>query len=148
MNDSLTPELPDFDDPLGVLQACHQRMLEHCAMLQNLVAHISANGIDSEARSTIAKITRYFTTSAVQHHQDEEENLFPLLNRQSLKLAEIIYRLNQEHKELSRLWGLIHAALKQPATLADNAEFAAHVEQSARAALLLVPLSIRILPTG
>jgi len=129
MNDALTPGLPDFDDPLGVLQACHERMLEHCDILQNLVSHIAQNGVDSEARSAINKVTRYFNTSAVQHHQDEEENLFPLLNRQSLKLAEIIYRLNQEHKELSRLWDLIHAALKKPATLADDTEFAAHVEQ-------------------
>ena len=129
MNDSLTPQMPDFDDPLGVLQACHERMLEHCTMLRNLVTHIAEKGVDSEARSAIGKITRFFTTNAVQHHQDEEENLFPLLNRQSLKLAEIIYRLNQEHKELSRLWDLIHAQLKKPATLTDNTEFATQVEQ-------------------
>lgn len=129
MNDSPNAEAPDFDDPLGVLQACHDRMLEHCDILQSVVSRIAQSGVDSETRSAIGKVTRYFTSSAVQHHQDEEQDLFPLLNRQSLKLADIIYRLNQEHDELARLWDLIHADLKKPATLADNSEFAANVEQ-------------------
>jgi len=81
MNESLIPELPDFDDPLGVLRACHERMLAQCNTLQGLVTHVAHNGVDDEARSAIGNVIHYFTTSALHHHQDEEQDLFPLLNR-------------------------------------------------------------------
>ena len=129
MSDSPTPEIPDFDDPLGVLQACHERMLAHCNTLRKLVDHVASNGVDGEARQAISKVMQYFNTSAAQHHQDEEEDLFPLLNRQSLKLADIIFRLNREHEELSQLWAVLQADLKKPSTLADSADFAANVDR-------------------
>jgi len=129
MNDSLISEIPDFDDPLGVLRACHERILAQCNTLQGLVPHIAQNGVDDEARSAIRNVKNYFTTSAENHHQDEEQDLFPLLNRQSLKLAEIIYRLNQEHESLTQLWELLLQDLNKPATLAENADFESHVEQ-------------------
>jgi hemerythrin-like domain-containing protein len=129
MTDSLIPELPDFNDPLGVLRACHERMLAQCETLQRLVAHVAAKGVDAEARSAIGKVVQYFTTSAVHHHQDEEVDLFPILNRQSLKLADLVYRLKQDHVELDRLWEKLHQAMKNGAALADNADFASDVEQ-------------------
>lgn len=128
MTESLVPELPDFDDPLGVLRACHERMLSHCEMLQKLPAHLATNGVDDEARSAINRIVTYFSTSAAHHHQDEEQDLFPLLNRQSLKLAEIVYRLKKDHEKLDQLWQQLLPALKKPAALAANTDFAGHVE--------------------
>lgn len=129
MNDSLITELPDFDDPLGVLRACHERMLAQCDTLQALVAHIAAKGVDEEARRAIAGAIHYFTTSAVHHHQDEEQDLFPLVNRQSLKIAEMVHRLKQEHASLTRLWEILLEDLGKPAALTENPEFEAHVEQ-------------------
>jgi len=129
MNDSLISEIPDFDDPLGVLRACHERMLAQCDTLQGLVPHIAQNGIDDEARSAIGNVINYFTTSAAQHHQDEEQDLFPLLNRQSLKLAEIIYRLKQEHESLVQLWEHLLQDLNKPSALAENVDFESRVEQ-------------------
>jgi hemerythrin-like domain-containing protein len=129
MNESLIPELPDFDDPLGVLRACHERMLAQCDTLQELSPHIAQHGIDEEARSAIGNVISYFTTSAVHHHQDEEQDLFPLLNRQSLKLAEIIHRLKQEHASLTQLWEQLFQDLSKPSALTENPDFEAHVEQ-------------------
>ena len=60
MTDSLIPEIPDFNDPLGVLRACHDRMLVQCDTLEKLPAHIAANGVDDEARSAISKAVKYF----------------------------------------------------------------------------------------
>lgn len=124
MPESLIPELPGFDDPLGVLRACHERMLAHCDILEKLPAHIAAEGVDAEARSAIRNVVTYFSTSAVHHHQDEEQDLFPILNRQSLKLADIVHRLKRDHEKLDQMWQQLSAALKTPATLADNTEFA------------------------
>lgn len=129
MNDLLTPELPGFDDPLGVLRACHERMLAHCDILEQLVSHIAEKGVDTEARSAITKVIRYFTSSAVHHHQDEEENLFPILNRQSLKLADLVFRLRKEHEELDSLWHKLAADMKKPASLAENPDFSTHVSE-------------------
>ncbi len=129
MNDSLIPEIPDFDNPLGVLRACHDRMLAQCNTLQGLVAHIADNGVDDEARSAIRNVVHYFTTSAVHHHQDEEQDLFPLLIRQSLKLAEIIHRLKQEHELLTQQWEQLLQDLNKPSALIENADFESHVEQ-------------------
>jgi len=133
MNESLIPELPGFDDPLGLLRACHARMLGYCDMLEKLPAHIAAGGIDDEARSAIRSLVSYFSTSAVQHHQDEEQDLFPILIHQSLKLAEIIYRLKQEHEQLDHLWQALATDLDKPSTLVDNPEFAAHAQAYAAA---------------
>lgn len=128
MGESLVPELPDFDDPLAVLRACHQRMLAQCDMLGKLPAHIAANGVDDEARSAIGRLVTYFSTSAVHHHQDEEQDLFPLLNRQSLKLADLVHSLKQDHKQLEQLWQTLLSDLKEPAALADNPAFADHAD--------------------
>lgn len=129
MNNSLTPDIPDFKDPIGLLRACHDRMLANCDTLEKLVPHLRENGLDDEARSAITNVVKYFTTSAVHHHQDEEQDLYPLLNGQSLKLAEIIYKLKQDHQQLDTLWAQLVADLKQGATLAENPDFADHVAQ-------------------
>jgi hemerythrin-like domain-containing protein len=129
MNNSLTPDIPNFDDPIGLLRACHDRMLANCDTLEKLVTHLQEKGLDEEAKSAITGIVRYFSTSAVHHHQDEEQDLFPLLNGQSLKLADIIYRLKQDHQQLDRLWKQLAADLQQPSKLTDNPDFAEHVAQ-------------------
>jgi len=129
MNDPWPPGTPDFNDPIGVLRSDHDHILEHCEILETLVSHIAENGVDDEARSAISRVVHYFTTSAVHHHQDKQQNLFPILNRQSLKLADIIYRLKREHDELASLWDTIRVDLKTPAALHDNKAFATQSEK-------------------
>jgi len=129
MNDNLTPDIPDFNDPIGLLRACHERMLANCDTLEKLVPHLRDKGMDDEARSAISRVATYFTTSAAHHHEDEEKDLFPLLNGQSLKLAELIYKLKQDHQALDTLWQQLAGDLKQGSALAENPAFAGHVAQ-------------------
>ena len=110
-DNSLTDDLPGFDDPVALLRACHEKMLARCALLETLVAHLDEHGVDDAARKAARDISRYFSTAAVLHHRDEEEDLFPLLNRQSLKTAELVHKLKQEHLTLDALWGEIAANL-------------------------------------
>ncbi len=124
MSESLIPQLPGFDDPLAVLQACHQRMLAQCDVLQKLPAHVAVNGVDEQARSALRRVVTYFSTSALQHHQDEEQDLFPLLKRQSLELAERVDRLQQDHRRLDDLWGQLLPLLKAPAARGESPDFA------------------------
>jgi hemerythrin-like domain-containing protein len=116
---------PDFTDPLGLLRACHERILGLCDTLLKLPAHIEANGVDDELRNAAANIHRYFSTAAQLHHQDEEQDIFPLLARQSLKLADLIHRLKQEHLELDALWQKLEPRLARPASIEDPEAFSA-----------------------
>ena len=113
MNETnLHDNLPGFDEPLALLRACHKNILAHCDRLEALLAHIDEQGIDDEARKTARDIVRYFSTSARLHHRDEEEDLFPRLNRQSLRIAELIQDLKQEHTRLDQLWEVMVTELK------------------------------------
>jgi hemerythrin-like domain-containing protein len=112
-DNNLPDSLPGFDDPLGMLRACHQNTLSHCDMLEELVTRYRNDGFDEKARQAARKITRYFSTSAPLHHRDEEADLFPRINRQSLKIAELIHDLKEEHKQLDDLWIALEPALKR-----------------------------------
>ena len=110
-SDTGLPEnLPGFDDPIGLLRACHEKMLHHCDLLDGLVGR---DDIDSDAREAARDITRYFTRSAAQHHRDEEEDIFPRINRLSLKTAELIHNLKKEHETLDALWKKLEPGLKR-----------------------------------
>ena len=111
-NVTMSDELPGFDEPLALLRACHKNILAHCDRLEALVAHIDEQGIDDEARKAARDIVRYFSSSARLHHRDEEEDLFPRLNRQSLRIAELIQDLKQEHTRLDQLWESMVTELK------------------------------------
>ena len=105
--------LPGFNEPLALVRACHKNIIDHCDRLENLISHIDRQGIDDEARKAARNILRYFSTSAMLHHRDEEEDLFPRLNRQSIRIAELIRDLKLEHAKLDQLWDIISPELKK-----------------------------------
>lgn len=126
MNADLFPTpAPDFSDPLGLLRACHTRIRRHCETLSKLADHIQAQGVDADARKAAAQVLLYFNTAGRHHHGDEDEDLFPLLARQSLKLADRVHRARKEHEELKGSWQRLAPLLERPATIADPAAFAA-----------------------
>jgi hemerythrin-like domain-containing protein len=128
MDEKGLPEtLPGFDQPLALLRACHTKLLAHCELLEQLVANPGTTGRETEVRSAARQVMTYFSTSARLHHQDEEVDLFPLLTRQSLKLADLVHGLKQEHRELDTLWELIAADLKRLPDVTDHAALADRV---------------------
>jgi len=106
-------DAPGFDEPLAMLRAFHRELLEHCDILEGLVRRLDEQGCDDEARAAARKIISCFSNRGRLHHRDEEEDLFPLLIRQSLKLADLVNSLKQEHKEIDALWGRLEPGLKQ-----------------------------------
>lgn len=114
---------PSFDDPLGLLRACHERILRHCDALLKLAEHLSQNGADEEARKAAEQIRHYFSTAGKHHHQDEEADVFPKLVRQSLKMADMIHRLKKDHAEMDRLWNALEPLLRHPANIQDIEAF-------------------------
>jgi hemerythrin-like domain-containing protein len=114
---------PDFNDPLGLLKACHQRMLGFCDLLENIIEHIKEHGVDADVKKSAQKVHRYFSSAAVFHHMDEEQDLFPLLIGSSLKLATIIHGLKQEHIAINETWGKLVPVLARPASIEKTPEF-------------------------
>jgi hemerythrin-like domain-containing protein len=122
--DGLPDPLPGFDDPIGLLRACHARMLEHCDLLEHLLA--------APDPAQAQQVVRYFQTSAAQHHRDEEEDLFPLINRQSLKIAELVHQLRAQHARMDRLWSELLSQLRALPKAGVDEEFRSRVNEFCR----------------
>lgn len=124
INNLLSQEsAPDFTDPLGLLKACHQRILGFCKLLEKMCEHTEQHGIDDQIEQSAQKVHRYFSTAAMLHHQDEEQDLFPLLIGTSTKMARIIDGLKKDHIKLDQHWQTLSPALSRPATITDAPEF-------------------------
>jgi len=130
---------PGFDRPLALLRACHERIQRQCATLDKLVTHLREHGLDAEARQAAAEIHRYFTTAGRHHHEDEEQDLFPLL-RGAAPLAPLIAALEADHRRMETLWSQLQPLLAVPDTIRDieslaklvqdfNVLYAAHIER-------------------
>ena len=120
-NELFPSAAPDFSDPLGLLRACHERVFKHCDLVENLAAHLGDKGPDQEAREAAAQVHRYFSVAAKHHHEDEEQDVFPRLAHQSLKLADLIHSLKKDHEQLEALWAEIAPLLAKPAGI-ENIE--------------------------
>ncbi|BAZ93020.1 uncharacterized protein FOKN1_0618 [Thiohalobacter thiocyanaticus] len=117
---------PGFDDPLGLLRACHMRMLMHCSTLEKLPAQIDA-GKQAELQETVEKIRHYFNTAAHLHHQDEERDLFPLLEEQSPDFNAAVRELSAQHPELESAWRELDARLAELDRIDDSAALDARI---------------------
>lgn len=96
---------PGFDSPLDMLHACHDRIMDQCATLQKLMQHLPMHGCDTQAQQAAQAILRYFDTAGQHHHQDEEEDLFPLLRASGNEdAAKLIQQLLDEHKTMDGQW--------------------------------------------
>ncbi|UGA39749.1 hemerythrin domain-containing protein [Chromobacterium haemolyticum] len=70
---------PSFEQPLEMLQACHDKIRRFCDQLDQLPSYIEQHGVDEAARNTIDGLVRYFDLAGPAHHSDEEDELFPLI---------------------------------------------------------------------
>lgn len=116
---------PDFSDPLGLLRACHDRMLKHCELLERMCAHQDDNGLDDDLVDSAKKVLRYFDTAAEHHHADEEEDLFPHLTEQA-ELAVMLKALTAQHGLHNMLWEKLRGCLQTLAGGEPCPQLAAH----------------------
>jgi hemerythrin-like domain-containing protein len=102
---------PGFDDPLGVLRACHRRMERQLATLRRLRRHLPEHHADEDARVAASAILRYFDTAAPNHHRDEESSLFPRLAAAAPDIEASLAALERDHVDLDRQWGRLRPLL-------------------------------------
>jgi hemerythrin-like domain-containing protein len=143
---------PSFDDPLGMLKACHGRIERQLATLARLQRHLPEHGCDVDARAAARGILRYFDTAAPNHHADEEASVFPRLRDAAPGRADtLVGDLEREHAALAAMWRHLRPRLAgiaagaraylSPKEVADvRAAYAAHI---AREEGELIPLAAR-----
>ena len=109
---------PGFDEPLELLETCHGRIETQLTMLERLVAYVTQHGCDAKAREAARFIMRYFDTAGVQHHRDEDEDLFPLLRSKAAELGRaevsaVINELEGDHRTMDLQWSRLRARLDE-----------------------------------
>ena len=105
--DLMDTPAPSFDDPVGLLLACHRRIEKHCDILERFPEHLERYGVDSELRTAAARILRYFDLAGPAHHADEEFALFPwLLVHPDFPefLRAPLRNLTAQHRQLEEAW--------------------------------------------
>jgi hemerythrin-like domain-containing protein len=107
-----------FDDPLEILLACHRRIEKQLDTLKRLRTHVDSRGVDAEASAAAQAVLRYFMRAAVSHHEDEEKDLFPLLEKRITDPGErarfhaLRDTLQADHREVESVWARLRKPLE------------------------------------
>ena len=107
-----------FDDPLEMLLACHRRIEKQLQTLERLRVHLHAHGVDADASMAAQALLRYFTRAAVDHHADEERDLFPLLERRITdegdreRFLALRESLERDHRQVEAQWARLRKPLE------------------------------------
>jgi pyridoxamine 5'-phosphate oxidase len=116
MNNLLADPAPDFDQPVAVLKHCHGRIRKQLATLEKLLVHLPEHGADEQARQAASAILKYFDKAAHLHHDDEEQDLLPMLlavaqGEDAATLQALVPVILQEHKDMDAMWQDLHEQL-------------------------------------
>jgi pyridoxamine 5'-phosphate oxidase len=134
MSNSLIDTAPDFSQPIAVLKHCHDRIRKQLTTLQNLLGHLPQHGNDAAAQQAAKAVLKYFDTAAPNHHDDEEQDLLPMLrataeNADATLLAELAPAILEQHKQMDSDWHIIKIQLEQIANGAGTALSAPDVQR-------------------
>jgi len=122
MNDFLPEAAPGFDQPIAVLKHCHGRIRKQLGTLERLLSHLPEHGADEQARQAAGAVLKYFEKAAHLHHDDEEQDLIPMLravaqSEDAATLQALAPVILQDHKDMDALWQDLH---EQLAAVADG----------------------------
>ena len=107
-----------FDDPIGMWLGCHRRIEKQLKTLAKLPSHLADKGIDAEASTAAQSILRYFEKSGPHHHEDEDRDLFPLLEKRITVPSELAAfrdlraRLEDDHRRMEPCWARLRKPLQ------------------------------------
>jgi pyridoxamine 5'-phosphate oxidase len=116
MTDLLNDPAPSFDQPVAVLKHCHDRIRKQLATLDKLLDHLPVHGADEQARQAAAAVLKYFEKAAHLHHDDEEQDLIPMLTGvaqglDAATLQALAPVILQDHKDMDAMWQDLHEQL-------------------------------------
>jgi hemerythrin-like domain-containing protein len=94
-----------LQDGFDILDVCHRKTVFMLGKLAALITRLTNIGADAEARAMAAEIVGYFSTTARQHHEDEERHVFPKLATDGdPAVVHAVLRLQQDHDWLEENW--------------------------------------------
>jgi hemerythrin-like domain-containing protein len=95
---------PGFDDPVGLLTACHRRIEERLATLERAVAGLRTRHPDAEA--ALNQVVEFLGRNGGRHTEDEEGSLFPRLTP-----SRVVSALTAEHRAHEAILVALRAAV-------------------------------------
>lgn len=105
------------DNPLSDFSSCHTDILQRLKLLRSLAK--SSGGKDTEGRETAARLLKFFDDVVIEHHRDEEQELFVAVLQSTKGTDEskhakgMVNRLVDEHLALEKQWKNIEPQLKR-----------------------------------
>ena len=116
MKEFLPDTAPDFNQPVAVLKHCHGRIRKQLATLEKLLVHLPEHGADEQARQAASAVLKYFEKAAHLHHDDEEQDLIPMLRavaqgEDAATLQALAPVILQDHKDMDAMWQDLHEQL-------------------------------------
>ncbi|HMS80853.1 MAG TPA: hemerythrin domain-containing protein [Burkholderiaceae bacterium] len=150
------------DEALASFSRSHVHIVDQMDRLRVLPMQLAQRGLDEGVRAAAAGVYRFFNDAVLEHHDEEERDLFPALRHSAAPgdeaglVASLVARLEREHRELEALWDRVEPALRRlgrgkAATLDEAAieelstRYAAHARFEEAAVL---PLADRMLKSG
>lgn len=92
-------------DGFQILDECHRHTLAALHTLNALVARLESEGHSEHVRAMAAQVVKFFSTTAREHHEDEERHIFPkALTSGDAYVVQAVLRLQQDHSWLEEDW--------------------------------------------
>ena len=101
-----------------MLTGCHRRIEKQLETLKRLRAHLEARGVDAEATSAAQALLKYFDQAAANHLDDEEADLFPMIEHrindpgEAARFRAFRDALESDHRKLEGAWARIRKPLE------------------------------------
>ncbi len=108
-----------YEQPLDLLLSCHTKIKHFSSALCTLVRAIQQDGWNNHYITSVEQVRRYFNVASLEHHQDEEEHLFPAIIalkdksiiKNNKKITDLIQKLIKEHHDSDVLWSQLDKML-------------------------------------
>jgi hemerythrin-like domain-containing protein len=150
------------DEALETFSRSHVHIVDTMNRLRVLPMQLAQRGLDDGVRASAVAIHRFFNDSVLEHHDEEERELFPSLAHsagrgdEAALVGSLIARLAREHREIESLWDRIEPGLRRlargrSAPLDERAIeqiVALYVAHAAFEESTVLPLAARILKSG
>ncbi|AQR71416.1 pyridoxamine 5'-phosphate oxidase [Janthinobacterium sp. LM6] len=109
MTSPLFDSVPGFDQPIAVLKHCHDKIRKQLTTLQNLLGHLAQHGNTADAQQAARAVLQYFNKAAHLHHDDEEQDLMPMLQAtatgdDAALLATLVPEILADHQRMDQAW--------------------------------------------
>ncbi|NVI81404.1 pyridoxamine 5'-phosphate oxidase [Janthinobacterium sp. BJB401] len=109
MTSPLFDSVPGFDQPIAVLKHCHDKIRKQLTTLQNLLGHLAQHGNTADAQQAAKAVLQYFNKAAHLHHDDEEQDLMPMLQAtatgdDAALLSTLVPEILADHQRMDQAW--------------------------------------------